>query len=416
MEKVPLYFEQDNFLGNGMSWSTAEKIAEKTGGKTKYVYGNQELFSLPCRPRNQDNPYWKRRDSEERYYYPICCTPILSSYKVDDKHSGYTLLKIPGTVQKDCVAGRAKILLYETWEGFAWWYCNIFVNEICSANLRLRPEHFVVVNGNLDTPKNIPFNHIPVMWFQSVQQPGADFEKMHQHILSEAVRPHKFLMMSRRPAPQRLALVYHLWDYLDESAISYDLWEETLGQNTQVVKSSMVRDLGFDPNDGRLQEIIAQLPLRLDQDVDVKTNPVFDTSNQKFYNSYLQVIAETFYGMNLGDDQQMFFSEKTFKPMQYLQPFVLMNYPHSLVTLRSYSYETFSKWINEDYDNNFDLKGRLQGVVDSVHEFCKNTPEQMSTLMKDMLPVLEHNYYQRLKNVTAMDKYLQEQLLEKLYS
>ena len=136
---------------------------------------------------------------------------------------------------------------------------------------------------------------------------------------------------------------------------------------------------------------------------DPETNPVIDYSVQKFLDSHLQVIPETFYGCKQLEEQ-MFFSEKTFKPMQFLQPFVLLNYANSLVALREAGYETFSKWINEDYDTIENLQDRTLAVGETVKEFCTLSPKDAANIRKDMLPVLEHNYHQRIKNSNELDR------------
>jgi hypothetical protein len=288
------------------------------------------------------------------------------------------------------------VLLFETWEGDPWWHYMEMITDICRSNKGLKPCHFIVVSGNLAMPTDAPFAHVDLMWFQTMTQPSVDFEHIKHLIETNTVRPYHFLLMNRRPAPHRLAIIHHLWEHRSHGAISFSVW------NNMIDKVYLRTQELYKLDNDKLTIIKNKLPLRLDDGVDPETNPVMDDSIQKFLDSHLQVIPETFYGCKQLEEQ-MFFSEKTFKPMQFLQPFVLINYVNSLVALREAGYETFSKWINEDYDTIENLQDRTLAVGETVKEFCTLSPKDAANIRKDMLPVLEHNYHQRIKNSKELD-------------
>jgi len=204
--------------------------------------------------------------------------------------------------------------------------------------------------------------------------------------------------MSRRAAPHRLALVYHLWEYKNQGAMSFDI------SNYQLLDIAYwhANILYEFPDKEKMDLIKRSLPLILEDGIDPSTNPIVDFSPQKFHDSHLHVVAETYYDCK-DTEYTMFFSEKIYKPMQYLQPFVILNYPHSLVELRRQGYQTFDKWLDEGYDGMLNINDRTIAVAQVVKDICKQSPKASAAMHKDMLPVLEHNFHQRISNSTAID-------------
>lgn len=409
MKKLHLYFEHQDHFQNGLHEQFIDRISFATDTGKRVTRSVKNLYEKSF--DQTENELWVRATGEEFYFYPFSFVYPFEKYGYVDRHTGYKHVRIPERVIDDCVAKRAAILVYDTWEGDPWWHYNEYITHICMNNRHLRPEHFLVVSGNLKQPTNIPYKHVGLLWFQSIFQESFDTELLEFMVLKEKPRENKFIMMSRRPAEHRLAMLYNLWDFLDQGVASFsienDLWELIRDNTPNYLKK-------YDPE--KMQKILDHLPLRIRGDANAdELNPVKDHVPVKFYNSHLHIVPETFYR---GEDnpEQMFFSEKTFKPIQAFQPFVLINYPNSLGTLRQYGYETFSEWIDESYDIPEHINDRIAAASSAVIEFINHSPKELAAIHKEMYPVLKHNHNQRIENVKKMNETLGEQLLDAFHS
>lgn len=123
-----------------------------------------------------------------------------------------------------------------------------------------------------------------------------------------------------------------------------------------------------------------------------------------FQDSYFSVIPETLYYKNHFNDgtkeQAIFFSEKTYKPIVLLQPFILLAAEGSLAVLKRRGYKTFHPFIDETYDiiENDDL--RMEYIVNEVERLSNQTKEQWHSWQENIKPIVEHNF-QTLKNQTC---------------
>jgi hypothetical protein len=407
MPPLQLYFESDDTYRNGISQANIDYVSKTVGSDPDIFFHVNSLFSQPF--GRTKGTYWEPAKRDQFYFYPISCEYPLKHF-ADRNLSGYALIHVPDYVVDDCVEGNAGIIIYDNWESESWTDYTRMILDVCENNPRLRIEHFIVVSGNLNPISNLPFKHVNQMWFQSIDQ-ESNIDTIIEDIKSLKQRPHKFIMMARRPSQGRLAMVYKMWGHKQGNLMSFDLGPKP---NAKFILEHLPACLP-DYNKAKLSKIKKELPLIIDDGLDVKTNPVHDASFDKFLNSYLHIVNETFYG-DQHKHQRMFFSEKTFKPMQMLQPFVIYNYPHSLEFLRQQGYQTFDKWIDESYDLIEDIPTRITAITDAAKEFISKTPEELALVLKDMLPVLKHNARHRAKNVRRMDEDLLHNLVNTFHN
>ena len=76
--------------------------------------------------------------------------------------------------------------------------------------------------------------------------------------------------------------------------------------------------------------------------------------------------GETEYLRNL-----IFYTEKTYKPIWFFQPFIVCAVPGFLAAMRDLGWQTFHPWINEEYDNIQDDEKRLEAIVQEVKRLSK---------------------------------------------
>ena len=85
-----------------------------------------------------------------------------------------------------------------------------------------------------------------------------------------------------------------------------------------------------------------------------------------YNNTQFTLIAECFQDIVDADEDSVFITEKTMKPIMYGHPFILMGDARSLKNLESWGFNTFSELFDQLYDNETDFDKRLDMVVNQV--------------------------------------------------
>lgn len=110
----------------------------------------------------------------------------------------------------------------------------------------------------------------------------------------------------------------------------------------------------------------------------------------------VHVVSETcFY------NGKLHLTEKIFKPIVAMQPFLLLGAKGNLAYLREYGFKTFSEFWDESYDDIIDNAERIDAVYKILQNLSELSYEQQCNLRKEMTPILEHNaniFYYKLKN------------------
>lgn len=103
--------------------------------------------------------------------------------------------------------------------------------------------------------------------------------------------------------------------------------------------------------------------------------------------SFLHVISETVFF-----DVKQHLTEKIFKPIVSQRPFILLGAYKNLEYFKSYGFKTFSKWIDESYDDEPDNEKRLMMACDEIEKIAKLSEDEIESMYWDMQEVLEYNY------------------------
>jgi hypothetical protein len=105
-----------------------------------------------------------------------------------------------------------------------------------------------------------------------------------------------------------------------------------------------------------------------------------------YKDTWVSLITESSYFKN---EHSIFISEKTFKPIACMQPFIIVGSKHSLKYLRKLGYKTFSGFIDESYDD-CDDEDRFAAIMQSL-EKIKQIEDKLSWYTS-MREILEHNH------------------------
>ena len=87
-----------------------------------------------------------------------------------------------------------------------------------------------------------------------------------------------------------------------------------------------------------------------------------------------------------------FLTEKTFKPLMYGHPFVLVTHPGALERLRRLGFETYPEWFDEEYDDIGDSAERIKYLTQkTIHKAC--TQELDINAIKDKLEYNRQHFF-----------------------
>jgi len=117
------------------------------------------------------------------------------------------------------------------------------------------------------------------------------------------------------------------------------------------------------------------------------------TANDRFYcaewyaQTCFSLVAET------KVQQELFISEKIFKPLAYNHAMIALGTPGTLQYIRNLGFETFAHCIDESYDQVLDYPARLQKILDLLadlyREFSRTGPVFQDTKTQ---AILAHNH------------------------
>lgn len=119
--------------------------------------------------------------------------------------------------------------------------------------------------------------------------------------------------------------------------------------------------------------------------------------DQVCLDSWVTVISEPSFS---DYDQQLFLSEKVFKPIVCFHPFIVLGNKNSLKELRDMGYKTFDGFIDERYDE-LPTFERYDAIVESIKKII--AIKDKAAWFEAMRPILEHNYENLKKNATKIN-------------
>lgn len=232
------------------------------------------------------------------------------------------------------------------------------VDPVCLTQLEIKNcQHMagaenLYLLGNFDT--QYQFNFISTLLPQY-------FESYTQQQLLPRAFEHVFLSYNRKPHPHRVALV--------------DLLEQRNLLSSGIVTLGNRYTLNEQPNLGNWSQ-----PMTLGIPHDIHTLGSLDL----WQTFFLNVVSET---VALPWDP-LFVTEKTFKPMLGLRPFVINGQPKIYAWLREQGFKTFNHyWPSIDLENATEIT-----TVERIVELISWLQQQdLTALYQHMLPDLIHN-------------------------
>lgn len=232
--------------------------------------------------------------------------------------------------------------------------------------------------------RNLPFLLANISWFFA-ENPTLRVSEAEFMVSRHRIRPHHFLFPNRRARPHRLAMLIQMaanglldkgdWSLLDPVRLDNAIYE--------------ARHI-FDIDSNNVQYLAGQFPHNL-KDEEGKTFESdsgwsHTTSYKPFLNSYFYIASETFMQ---GEYKSL--TEKVFKPIANLQPFLFMAFPGALAELHKLGFKTFHPLINESYDTEQDYHTRVHMIYKEIERLCSMPIEYLHNWYWEMEEILKHN-------------------------
>ena len=129
------------------------------------------------------------------------------------------------------------------------------------------------------------------------------------------------------------------------------------------------------------------VPIILDQErQDIRRNDRW-MNPEIYHDAYINIVTEAFPDKEI----DCFITEKTFKPMLQLQPFMVQGNRHTLKRLREAGYYTFDELWDESYDDLETWQERTDAIVKNLHSFCTLSTHDQLAKCKQVMWKLLHN-------------------------
>jgi hypothetical protein len=206
------------------------------------------------------------------------------------------------------------------------------------------------------------------------------------------IRKCKFLCLNRTMKPHRYVLAYHaVKKNLIEN--NYYSFLNSFESDARSIKGSLAALLPLEASlDEYSRKIKNILPLHIDThglDEQQRCEMTWTNNKKELYlNSYINIVSET----SFEKLKNPFISEKLWKPVINLQPFILVGNYQTLKFIKDLGFKTFSPFIDESYDDVFDPIERMKLILQEIDRI-------------NSLPVKKiHDWYHSIKDILIFNR------------
>lgn len=277
-------------------------------------------------------------------------------------------------VQRELQQLNLRVLFYYH-EGDNPYHIKQRLDDLCvQHNLSTDCYRFVSGNTAADAIENF-------VWFP-------DHELLYWHrnrnIVPPAInldsRPYDFTLLSRTHKWWRATVVtdLHRQQILERSQWSYNTVD--IGDQEQ---DNPIEIDSFDRLRNDVHDFLSQAPYTCDSLSAEEHNDHHQIETQHYTNSYFNIVLETHFDAD--GSGGAFLTEKTFKPIKYAQPFVIVGAPGSLEALRQLGYRTFDHAIDNTYDTIQDNTKRWIAVKSTIEQIKQNPAEYFAKCHDDIV-------------------------------
>lgn len=332
------------------------------------------------------------------------CQKYIYVIKIDDRNfrrfssplDKDFVFDIPEHVLNDVKANLCIIVFDYTIECFDCTHSNPsdlvrFFIESTMCHFKFHKDQVILLVGNLKPFKEVPFtvctaNH---SIYTLIPFASNEFVKNQFDLVNNRhVREYKIMCLMRNPRLHRLKFAQDIF--------SNNLKNDNLITCRHTIKDFNVNFFNFFKENISNQKFINSLPWVYDYDED---QPVLNlhlrTSIEEdlYLNSFVNFAIETYvdHTSNTNSDYELDISEKVFKPIARMQPFVILGQQGIIEYLHSQGYKTFDRWWDESYDLDTDSSKRYDKVFSIFKKISSMPKEELANMLVEMQDILIHN-------------------------
>lgn len=214
----------------------------------------------------------------------------------------------------------------------------------------------------------------------------------HDQGYSQKPKEKRFLCFNRRYNEHRV-LFYTMMSKLGLLDKFYMSMSEIQPENSRTFEenaryfSSNRPFLGITEDD--IHQARSPLPLTLDSK-NFNSYPMEDTPRAVFHlynNSYINIINETYFFNDI-----IHLTEKTYKPIAFRQPFIMIAAPGSLKHVQDMGFKTFGEFWDESYDSESDHNKRFEMIIEIVKDIASWDDAKMVEFSNRVKSILDYNF------------------------
>lgn len=385
---------------NGYSKEQLERFqSQQENRDLDRLIGHKKFFDFP-----------RKTSSDQKYVFPILLTgePLKRGRTLLPKDFAFY---IPDDVLSDVKSNICKIVFDYSGETYDCTHSNKldladhFVKNTMK-KYDLEKNQVILLTGNYKAYKEKPY-HVCTVFKPAILIPTATRELSQQHrqnILNKKLRTYKAMSLMRYTRPHRIKFAYDIFynGLRDGNLITCHLPSDKVNFIGRVNFIKELQDKNF----------FNTLPWTFDDPTSAFVALLNTKEEENLYlDSYFNFVIETFVVPSSATNQEyeMDISEKIFKPISRMQPFVVYGQAGTLEFLKSLGYKTFDRWVDESYDTIQNKDQRYEKIFDLFKKINAMSKNELGDMLYEMLPILEHNqtvYESYVSNKTYLNEFM----------
>jgi hypothetical protein len=224
-------------------------------------------------------------------------------------------------------------------------------------------------------------------WIRDIDKfPIEDFKK-------DRIREKKFTCLNGAFKANRIKIVSELF----RNGLDKDGYISLIGNygGDLPIESDFQPELDNDIIKYFMDIIYPKIPIVVDLEKDIELiEPYIGSSyvHEMYTNSYFNIITETSYNYeNSIIGNNIFPTEKTYRAIFGMQPFIVVTNPGFLKFLKSMGFETFPEFFDESYDEIENPWERMNIIVNEIKKICILGIKELRDRYYNIFDKLEHN-------------------------
>jgi nucleoside-diphosphate-sugar epimerase len=324
---------------------------------------------------NNSLSYYEIDKPNTKYLYPIFIYD--SSFFKTNKDLGFKC--ISKHYIDDIRMGLAKLVLILTFEGYSGMIGNsdleILNNWILESDIPSENVYYISGNliiDNITKNKGYNFKSIPLSTFEPWIFIIDIIKRKHSVKFNPIDTKYLCLSYNRNPRYHRIYLMSYFikFNIMENSLISMSKFDyNPTSEVDEILPISKLWEL---------------TPIVINKDLNI--NWASDIEVGDYEKTFISVVTET-----LIDNDTLFISEKTWKPILIGHPFIILGNPYTLKYLKEIGFKTFDKWIDESYDNMENVNDRMIHITKELCKFKEKSIDELKIIREEMYEICEYN-------------------------